>query len=91
VTETDSDRGGIAWLPAGLGPALAMIGLCAAALAAVELAVVLPGDEGVSDAVAALPVITSLTYVAAGLIAWARRPHNRMGPLLCAGGLAWIG
>ena len=40
---------------------------------------------------AALPVLTSLTYVGAGLMAWTRRPHNRMGPLPCAGGLAWIG
>jgi signal transduction histidine kinase len=91
MTETDSHRAGIALLPAGLGLALAMIGLCAGALAAVELAIVLPGDAGgVSDAVAALPAVVGLTYVGAGLVAWGRRPHNRMGPLLGAVGLAWI-
>jgi signal transduction histidine kinase len=32
-----------------------------------------------------------LVYVGAGLVAWARRPHNRIGLLLTAAGLAWIG
>ena len=92
MTETDSQRAGTEWLPAGLGPALAMIGLCAGVLAALELAIVLAGGAGgVSDAVAALPALAGLIYVGAGLVAWARRPHNRMGPLLAAAGLAWMG
>jgi hypothetical protein len=73
MTETDSQRAGTAWLPAGLGPALAMIGLCAGALAALELSIVLAGGAGgVSDAVAALPALAGLIYVGAGLVAWAR-------------------
>jgi hypothetical protein len=78
--------------PSGLGPALAAIGLCVAALAALELAVVIAGDPtGVSRATAALPALVGVVYAGAGLVAWARRPHNRMGPLLTAAGLAWIG
>ncbi len=34
--------------------------------------------------------LAGLVYVAAGLLAWVRRPRNRMGPLLCAGGLLWF-
>jgi hypothetical protein len=64
MTETDSQRAGTEWLPAGLGPALAMIGLCAGVLAALELAIVLAGGAGgVSDAVAALPALAGLIYV----------------------------
>jgi signal transduction histidine kinase len=102
MTETDSHRadaaagavawGPLPWLPAGLGLALAVIGTCVGALVALELAIVLTGDpQGVPDAVAALPALAALVYVGAGLVAWARRPHNRMGPLLTAAGLAWIG
>ena len=81
--------------PAGssaVGPALAAIGLCSAALAVVELSVVLANeDRGTSGAVAALPAVVGLVYVGAGLLAWARRPHNRIGALLTAAGLAWLG
>src|SRR5919108_640507 len=81
--------------PAGsraVGPALATIGLCAAGLALVQLSVVLANEErGTSGAVAALPALVGLVYVGAGLLAWARRPHNRIGALLTAAGLAWIG
>jgi hypothetical protein len=48
MTETDSQRAGTEWLPAGLGPALAMIGLCAGVLAALELAIVLAGGATAS-------------------------------------------
>ena len=76
----------------GLAPALATIALCVAALAALQLAVVVAADPpGVSEATAALPAFVGIVYAGAGLVAWARRPHNRMGPLLTAAGLAWIG
>jgi signal transduction histidine kinase len=75
-----------------VGPALAAIALCAAGLAVVQLSVVLANeDRGTSGAVAALPALVGLVYVGAGLLAWARRPHNRIGVLLTAAGLAWIG
>jgi signal transduction histidine kinase len=81
----------VAWLPAGLRAALATVGITAAALATLVLAVVLDGDaRGLSGTVAALPVVVGVAYVAAGLLGWTRRPHNRVGPLLTAAGLAWI-
>ena len=33
--------------------------------------------------------IVGLAYLAAGAIAWRRRPHNRTGPLLLAIGYVW--
>ena len=33
--------------------------------------------------------IVGLAYLAAGAIAWRRRPHNRTGPLLMAIGYTW--
>jgi signal transduction histidine kinase len=73
-------------------PALATIALCTAGLAVVQLSVVLANDDrGTSGAVAALPAVVGLVYVGAGLLAWGRRPHNRIGALLTAAGLAWIG
>jgi signal transduction histidine kinase len=75
-----------------VGPALATVGLFAAALAVVQLSVVLANEErATSGAVAALPAVVGVVYVGAGLVAWARRPHNRIGALLTAAGLAWIG
>jgi signal transduction histidine kinase len=85
-------RASLAAAPAGLLPALATIALCAVALAFLQLAVVLTNDSrGVSAGVAALPALAGLLCVGAGLVAWGRRPHNRIGPLLSAAGLAWIG
>ncbi|MEO7234496.1 MAG: sensor histidine kinase [Lapillicoccus sp.] len=40
--------------------------------------------------VAALAPMVGLVYIGTGLLAWTRRPRNRMGPLLCAGGLLWL-
>jgi signal transduction histidine kinase len=40
--------------------------------------------------VAALAPVVGLVHIATGLLAWRRRPRNRMGPLLCAGGLLWF-
>jgi signal transduction histidine kinase len=63
-----------------------------AALATVQLAVAIAGDPpGVPTATVALPTLVAVVYAAAGLIAWARRPHNRIGALLTAVGLAWLG
>jgi signal transduction histidine kinase len=71
---------------------LGTIGLCAGALATLQLAVVLANEaRGVSGGVAALPALAGVLYVGAGLVAWGRRTHNRTGPLLTAAGLAWIG
>jgi hypothetical protein len=39
---------------------------------------------------AALRVVVAVAYVASGVLGWTRRPHNRVGPLLAAAGLAWM-
>jgi signal transduction histidine kinase len=98
VSETASAGGAglprrfsVAWLPAGLGAALATLAASAAALATLVLAVVLAGDaRGLHGTAAALPVVVGVLYVASGLLGWTRRPHNRVGPLLAAAGLAWM-
>jgi signal transduction histidine kinase len=76
----------------GLGRGLTTIAACAGALAGLQLAAVFAGwGPGASDPVAALPALFGVLYVATGLVAWARRPHNRIGTLLVAAGVAWIG
>jgi len=37
-----------------------------------------------------LPLLVGLTFVAAGLVSWTRRPQNRTGALMTAVGLAWF-
>jgi signal transduction histidine kinase len=47
-------------------------------------------DLGSSPAHAATSVVVSWSFLVAGLVAWARRPDNRIGPLLLAAGLALL-
>jgi signal transduction histidine kinase len=72
-------RGPVAWVVSSLA-------LGGVALAAVSLALALSGD--VSGVQFALLEWTSLPYIAAGLVAWSRRPDSRLGPLMIAGGFA---
>ena len=80
----------------GLGPrpvALAVWYVAAAAvgLGLVQLALLLSGpDLGVPRWLPALYVVGAWIYVAAGVVAWRRRPSNRMGALMVAGGFAWL-
>jgi signal transduction histidine kinase len=74
----------------GRGTWLAFVELAAAGLllTGFGIGLVLSGPTDV----AWFPVLVAfmaLTYVAAGLLAWHRRPSNRTGPLLCAAGLVW--
>ena len=79
--------------PDGLAPplALALTHTAAAAAAAVALAVVLvhAGPLGEEPLVYGYPFLAA-SYAAAGLLAWWRRPANRLGPLLVAAGGAWL-
>lgn len=75
--------------PAGLVrspriPVLVAIAVAGCALAAVSIH--LATDEGVEDIQVALLQWISIPYIAAGLIAWWRRPGSRLGPLMVAGG-----
>ena len=72
-----------------VGLALIELGAAAALLTAVEIGLAVAGPfEPVWFAVM-VPVM-ALTYVAAGLLAWYRRPWNRMGALLATTGLVWF-
>jgi signal transduction histidine kinase len=66
--------------------AFGAIVLAAVALAALELALAIPKDG--SDIQIALLLWITLPYIAAGLIAWWRRPESRLGRLMIAGGFA---
>ena len=37
-----------------------------------------------------LGLLVAWSFMTAGLIAWTRRPHNRIGPLMCATGCSWL-
>jgi hypothetical protein len=70
----------------------ARIAVALAALATgtgVVLVVAHEGRETVLDAV--LGVAIGWSFVASGLVAWARRPENPIGPVMVAGGLLRLG
>jgi signal transduction histidine kinase len=56
----------------------------------VELAVVLAEPSWGPAWVLCLWVAVAWIYLAAGVVAWLRRPSNRMGSLMIAGGFAWL-
>ncbi|MEG9248969.1 ATP-binding protein [Arthrobacter sp. Soc17.1.1.1] len=74
-------------LPRSLGRALVLLAIAALALGALQLALVLP-VAGEAWPVHLLFVLVFWVYVAAGLMAWWRRPGNRLGSLIVLGGLA---
>src|SRR5262249_25675957 len=47
-------------------------------------------DLGSSPGRAVATVLVAWSFLAAGLVAWARRPGNRVGPLMLAAGLALL-
>ncbi|MBJ7520717.1 MAG: hypothetical protein JHC84_13560 [Solirubrobacteraceae bacterium] len=75
----------------GLRPALAGIGLLGILLIAATVMLALSNDDPssrVADAALGAGVMTA--YIGAGLLAWYRRPHNAIGPLLCAVGFTFV-
>jgi signal transduction histidine kinase len=69
-----------------LGAALAFAASGAAVLAALELALLCSAGAYIATL---FPVI-GLVYSATGLVAWWRRPSNRLGPIMAGGSLAWF-
>ena len=69
--------------------ALALLAVLALLVGVVQFAVIARGAPGVGTAWAAelLPA-AGLVYVAAGVVAWGRRPSNRLGTIIVVGGLA---
>jgi signal transduction histidine kinase len=59
-----------------------LVGLAAALLVGVAGSVVLARTSGIAPVHAALICWVSLTYGMSGLVAWWRRPANRIGPLM---------
>ncbi|MHC1561273.1 sensor histidine kinase [Actinomycetospora sp. C-140] len=57
--------------------------------AAIEMVLLVGSREAPYGLLVLLPS-TGVVYVAVGAVAWARRPSNRTGVLLVAGGLAWL-
>ncbi len=74
--------------PRPVGLAFFAVTIVAAVVA--EVALTLQANPGPGGWTTALSPLSGLVYVAAGLVAWTRRPRNRMGPLLCVGGLLWL-
>ncbi len=73
----------------GLRPALLGIGLLGVLLAVCAVGVQLTSEEGTTaDAVLVAGIMAS--YIGTGLLAWSRRPHNLVGPLLCATGFTYM-
>ena len=67
------------------------VGAVALAAAAGALAIVATSDHADQSAVyLALTPLAGLSFAAAGLIAWSRRPDNRTGPLLLGVAFAWF-
>ena len=69
--------------------ALAVLAVVVAAAAAVVAALVHAGPLGGVELAYAFPALAVL-YAAAGLVAWWRRPANRLGSLLVLGGAATL-
>ena len=85
-------RFGAALTRAGRDPVLAAAAVAVAAAASVGAAYVLATSDHTADpgVTAALTVITANAFVLAGLVAWWRRPDNRIGPLMVLTGFLWF-
>ncbi|HYH32436.1 MAG TPA: hypothetical protein VD903_18855 [Pseudonocardia sp.] len=68
--------------------AVLLLACVAALLGAVELAVVTAG--AVPTWLDVLFVVTAGAFVAAGVLAWLRRPSSDIGAVLTAGGSVWL-
>lgn len=72
-----------------LGYAIVALLVAAGLLAVVEIVVVLAADAPWRVLTSGFALV-GCVYVAAGAMVWWRRPSNRIGPLIAAGGLAWM-
>jgi signal transduction histidine kinase len=78
-------QAGAAGVPAW--PVLLLIAVAGAVAAAISVVVALGSDRlGAPGVQGALMAWITLSYVFAGLVAWWRRPGNRLGPLMIAAG-----
>jgi signal transduction histidine kinase len=70
--------------------AVLLLVICVLALGAIEIAVLFAGAVSPPWQVVLFPVV-GWVYLAAGAVAWVRRPSNRLGAVMIVGALAWIG
>jgi signal transduction histidine kinase len=63
--------------------------ICVLALGAIEIAVLYSGEVNPPWQVVLFPVV-AWVYLAAGAVAWVRRPSNRLGAIMIVGALAWM-
>jgi hypothetical protein len=76
--------------PRNLTMALVLFGVAVLVLGAGEIALLADRGFQAPFGVAVLWPLLAWLQIATGLFAWVRRPANRIGPLLCAGGLLYF-
>jgi signal transduction histidine kinase len=70
--------------------ALAQLAVAVVALGLVQIALVLSLPAGAPYWALCCFAIGAWIYLAAGIVAWLRRPTNRLGAIMVAAGLAWL-
>jgi signal transduction histidine kinase len=75
---------------AGLKPALALLAALAAVLLGVDLALAADSQRAIPAGAGVLAPVVGACFVAGGIVAWGRRPANRVGLLMTATGLGWL-
>jgi signal transduction histidine kinase len=75
---------------AGLKPALALLAVVATVLFGVDLALAADSNRAIPAGAGVLAPLVGACFVAGGIVAWARRPANRVGLLMTATGLGWL-
>ncbi len=69
--------------------ALALVAAVTVAFAALEIALLITHHQALPGVLVLFPIV-ALIYLAAGVVAWWRRPSNRFGVLLIGGALAFL-
>jgi signal transduction histidine kinase len=72
-----------------LAPAIAWMAVALTAFGGLEAVLLAEGPYEPLWALQLFPAF-GLVYIGTGLLAWTRRPSNRMGALIVAGGFAWV-
>ena len=70
--------------------ALAQLGVAVVALGLVQIALLLSLPAGAPHLVLCCFAIGAWIYLTAGIVAWLRRPSNRLGAIMVGGALAWL-
>ena len=70
--------------------ALAQLAVAVVALGLVQIALLLSLPAGAPHLVLCCFAIGAWIYLTAGIVAWLRRPSNRLGAIMVAGALAWL-